>query len=235
MTKLEPYGIDIWLAAGPVVTAAMGFRYPTRMAVIRLPSGGLFVWSPIALGPDLAKELHILGPVTDIVAPNALHDTFLSEWATAFPGAALHAAPGLAAKRPDLSFSSTLSEDIPAHWADSVDHVVVGGNAITTEVVFFHSQSRTALFTDLLQQFPKSWFGGWRRFLARLDLMTEPEPAVPRKFRVAFTDRKTARQALKRILDWPVEQVVMAHGTPVRQEGAAFLRRAFRWLGVDRV
>ena len=35
------------------------------------------------------------------------------------------------------------------------------------------------LFTDLIQLFPPGWFGGWREIVARLDLMTESEPAVP--------------------------------------------------------
>ena len=43
------------------------------------------------------------------------------------------------------------------------------------------------LFTDLLQQFPPDWFHGWRALIARLDLMTAPEPSTPRKFRAAFT------------------------------------------------
>lgn len=234
MTSLEPFGKGLWLAEGPMVTAAMGFRYPTRMAVIRLQDGGLFIWSPVALAPDLAAQVRALGPVRHIVAPNALHDTFLAQWAAAYPEAALHAAPGLAGQRPDLSFSSTLSEGPPEAWADVIDQVVVGGNAITTEVVFFHRESGTVLFADLIQQFPRSWFRGWRSILARLDLMTGPEPAVPRKFRMAFTDRKLARRAVSRILDWPAGQVVMAHGTPVRRDGAAFLRRAFRWLRVAR-
>ncbi len=45
---LQPFGEEIWLADGSIAMVA-GFRYPTRMAVIRLADGGLFVWSPIQL------------------------------------------------------------------------------------------------------------------------------------------------------------------------------------------
>jgi hypothetical protein len=106
----------------------------------------------------------------------------------------------------------------------------MAGNRITTEVVFFHRPSATVLFTDLLQQFPPGWFRGWRALAARLDLMTGPEPAVPRKFRAAFVDRRAARAALARVLAWPSSKVVMAHGRPVEREGQAFIARAFRWL-----
>ena len=56
-------------------------------------------------------------------------------------------------------------------------------------MVFFHLKSGTVLFTDLIQQLPASLFSGWRALVAKLDLMVGPEPSVPRKFRVAFTNR----------------------------------------------
>ena len=77
---------------------------------------------------------------------------------------------------------------------------------------------------------PSGWFKGWRALIARLDLMTAAEPTVPRKFRVAFTDRRAARESLRRILAWPTEKVIIAHGPPITDDGQAFLRRAFRWL-----
>jgi hypothetical protein len=107
---------------------------------------------------------------------------------------------------------------------------VVGGNRITTEVVFFHRASGAVLFTDLLQQYPRGWFKGWRGLIAGLDLMTGPEPAVPRKFRAAFADRRAARMTVERILQWPAQSVLMAHGAPVTSDAPAFLSRAFRWL-----
>jgi hypothetical protein len=115
-------------------------------------------------------------------------------------------------------------------WAGEIDQVLVPGNLITAEVVFFHHKSGTVLFTDLIQQFPDHWFSGWRAIVARLDLMVGPEPRVPRKFRNTFVNRRAARAALTRILAWPAEKVLMAHGTPIEEDGRAFIRRAFRWL-----
>jgi len=136
----------------------------------------------------------------------------------------------LPAKRRDLRIDSVLNATPHPGWRGQVDQVVFAGNKITEEVVFFHAASGTALFADLLQQLPGDWFRGWRRLVARLDLMTGDEPAVPRKFRLAFADKPAARAALARVMAWPVERVVMAHGTPVTGDGLAFLRRAFAWL-----
>lgn len=227
---LQQFGPGIWLADGPVVTAAAGFHYPTRMAVIRLVGGGLFVWSPVALSEELRGELVALGEVRFLIPPNSLHHVFLADWLRAWPEAKVYAPPGLREKRPDIRFDGDLGDAPITEWKDDLDQVVMRGNRITTEVVFFHHPSRTALFTDLIQQFRPGWFKGWRALVARLDLMVAPEPSVPRKFRLAFTDKQAASAAVERVLSWPAEKVVMAHGEPVTSDGVAFLRRAFAWL-----
>ena len=227
---LKEFGPNIWIADGTEVVAAMGFHYPTRMAVIRLANGDLFIWSPTALTATLCAAVDRLGPVRHLVAPNSLHHVFLPDWKLAYPEALVYAAPGLRQKRKDIVFDRDLSETPEASWAGEIDQAVMNGNAITTEVVFFHLSSGTVLFTDLLQRFPADWFTGWRGIVVKLDLMVAPEPTVPRKFRVAFTQRKAARVALSRILSWPAQKVLMAHGTPVTEGGQVFLRRAFAWL-----
>ena len=226
---LEPLALGIWSANGTEAAVA-GFRYPTRSLIMRLSTDDLLIWSPVALSGDLKAEIDALGEVRHLVAPNSLHHLFLAEWKAAYPQATLYAAPGLAARRPDLAFDAELSDAPPAAWAGEIDQVVVRGNAITAEVVFFHRPSRTAIFTDLIQHFPRGWFTGWRALVARLDLMTADEPQVPRKFRAAFTDRRAARASIQRMLDWPTQKVVMAHGPVIERDGQAFLARTFRWL-----
>ena len=226
---LEPFADDIWIADGGAVTAIAGFHYPTRMAVIRLDDGGLFVWSPVALTPALRDAVAALGGVRCIVAPNALHHMFISEWAAAFPDAALYAAPGLRAARKDIVFTGDLADEAPAAWAGQIDQVIIR-NTIADEVVFFHRKSGAVLFTDMLQQMPRGWYKGWRALVAKLDRMTGSEPQTPNKFRMAVRDRAAARAALARIRAWPARSVLMAHGAPVRENGADFIARAFAWL-----
>ncbi|MBV2358983.1 DUF4336 domain-containing protein [Thalassococcus sp. CAU 1522] len=227
---LSSSGPDLWIADGPPITAAAGFHYPTRMAVARLADGGLWLWSPVAFDAALRDAVAALGPVAHLVAPNALHHMALADWAAAFPDARLHAAPGLRAKRAELAWTDDLGADPHPGWAGQIDQAVFP-NAIAPEIVFFHRASGTALFTDLLQQMPPGWYRGWRGLVARLDGMTGPEPAVPRKFRLAARPRAGARAALAQIAAWPVETVLMAHGNPVTRDAPGFLRRAFRWLG----
>ncbi|MEO3999908.1 DUF4336 domain-containing protein [Mesorhizobium sp. CAU 1732] len=227
---LQEFGPNIWIVEGPAVTAAAGFRYPTRMAVIRLTNGHLVIWSPTALSDELRAEVDTLGAIRYLVPPNSLHHTFLGDWQRTYPDAKVYAPPGLRENRKDIRFDADFADGPIGAWAGEIDYAIMWGNRITTEVVFFHRQSGTAIFTDLIQQFPRGWFKGWRALVARLDLMTAAEPTVPRKFRVAFTDRRAAREALRYILAWPTERVIIAHGPPITDDGEAFLRRAFRWL-----
>ncbi len=229
MTALQPFGTDIWTAEGPVVSF-YGFPYPTRMVAIRLTNGDLFVWSPVALTRELKAEIDTLGPVAYLVSPNKLHYFFLAEWKATYPEARLYAPPGLAQKRKDLRFDATLNDTPESAWAADIDQVHMGGSFALTEIVLFHRGSSTAIFADLIQNFPPGWFKGWRGFVARLDGITASDPGAPREWRFSFRNRKIAREALARILAWEPEQVIIAHGGMVRQDGAAFIRKAFRWL-----
>src|SRR5262245_57225067 len=116
MAVLEQFGSNIWSATGPTV-ASLGFRYPTRMAIIRLSDGGLFLWSPVAVSAELRDQIDLLGEVRLLVTPNSLHHLFLQEWRAAYPNAVLYAAPGLRERRSDIVFDGDLGDEPPQAWA----------------------------------------------------------------------------------------------------------------------
>jgi Domain of unknown function (DUF4336) len=212
------------------VTSFYGFPYSRRMAVIRLSDGSLFIWSPVALSTALRAAVDTLGPVRHLVSPNALHHLFLPEWSSAYPEARLYASPRLRRKRRDLSFDAELGDAPEPAWAGDIDQVVLHGSFALTEIVFFHRRSRTALFADLIQNFPRDWFKGWRGVAARLGGIVAPHPSAPSDWRSSFVNRRAARVALASVLAWPIERVVIAHGVLPMGGGAAFVRRAFAWL-----
>jgi hypothetical protein len=226
---LLQFGPEIWIADGPV-TSFHGFPYPTRMAVIRLSNGSLFVWSPVALSDSLSASINALGQVRHLVAPNALHRLFLGAWKSAYPAARLYASPRLRRKREDLSFDAELSDAPEPEWAADIEQVVVLGSFALTEVVFFHRAARTALFADLIQNFPRDWFKGWRGFVARHGGIVAPNPGIPIDWRLSFLNRRAARLSLDKVLAWPIERVLIAHGDLPAGDGATFVRRAFTWL-----
>ncbi len=229
---IEPllqFGREIWMADGPV-TPFYGFPYSTRMAVIRLSDGGLFVWSPIALSDSLRSAIDALGPVCHLVSPNALHHLFLDEWKSAYPAARLYASPKLRRKRKDLVFDAELDDAPEPEWTADIDQVALHGSFALTEIVFFHRASRTVLFADLIQNFPRDWFRGWRGVLARLGGIVAPNAGAPRDWRTSFLNRRAARTVLSKVLAWPIERVLFAHGDLPATDAAGFVRRAFGWL-----
>lgn len=226
---LREIGPEIWTAEGPAVSF-FGFAYPTRMVAIRLAGGRLLVWSPIPASRELRDALGGLGQVAFIVSPNFLHNVWLPDWKIAFPVARLFAPPGLQRRRPDIEFAGELSSISSPEWAAEVDQVAFEGSVAMTEIVFLHRASRTAIFGDLLQNFPRDWFPGWRGWIARLDGIVAPNCGAPRDLRLSFLWRERARKSLQKILDFAPRRVVIAHGDMAMENGEAFIRHGFRWL-----
>jgi hypothetical protein len=103
--------------------------------------------------------------------------------------------PRVCGRSARICLSTWISVTRPSRNAAEIDQVAVRGSFLT-EMVFFHRQSRTAIFADLVQNFPPSWFGGWRSVLARLDGICEPNPGAPREWRFTFFNRRAARASL---------------------------------------
>ena len=104
---LEKIDTDVWLTEGPIVDFH-GFPYPTRSIIIRLPDGALWVWSPVALTPELKAEVDALGPVAHLVSPNKIHHLYLTGWHEAYPDAKLWGPASTIRKRKDLPFQPPL-------------------------------------------------------------------------------------------------------------------------------
>ena len=130
-----------------------GLEVGTRMTVMRLADGRLLLHSPVALTPDLRRELDALGRVCFVVAPNRVHHLYAGKVAEAYPGAQLWVAPGLERKRPDLVYVAVLGDEAPAPWKGEVDQVFFRGRPYENEVVFFHRASRTLILCDLAFNF----------------------------------------------------------------------------------
>jgi hypothetical protein len=148
---VEAWSDGIWLAEAPL--RFFGLPLGTRMTVVRLPDGGLFVHSPVALTSTLAAEIDALGRVHHVVSPNELHHLWLGDAHAAWPDARLWAPPGLAQKRPELPFAAPLGDAAPDAWAGALEQGLVRGSRWMEEVVFFHPASRTLRVGDLCQHF----------------------------------------------------------------------------------
>lgn len=226
---LEEFGPSLYAADGPTVSF-LGFPYPTRMALARLAGGDLWVWSPIALTPELARAVDSLGPVHHVVSPNKIHHLFLKEWAERWPDARLHAPPGLARRRRDLDFAGELGDAPPVAWADEIDQTIFRGSLAMEEVVFFHRASRTAIFGDLIQRHDPATAVGLKGAVMRLDGLVGERGSAPREWRATFLFRRRARAARARVLAWEPERLLIAHGACAPEGATPIVARALAWM-----
>ena len=226
---LVEFGPSIYIADGPTVSF-YGFPYPTRMAVVRLADGSVWVWSPVALTDELFDAVKAIGPVRHIVSPNKIHHIFLAEWAKRWPEARLYAPPGLAKRKPHLHFDAEL-DDVPnPAWATDIDQVIFRGSFAMEEVAFFHIASRTAIVCDLIQRHPEAKMEGWKGMLMRADSLVGVHGSTPREWRASFIRRKKARAAREKVLSWNPERLLIAHGECAQTEAKTIIDEALSWI-----
>ena len=207
-----------------------GFPYPTRMAVARLSDGNVWVWSPIALTRDLADEVQSIGPVRYIVSPNKLHHLFLQAWADRWPEARLYAPPGLAGKKAALHVYAELDDQPNPSWEADIDQVVFRGSFAMAEVAFFHRASRTAIIGDLIQRFSDEHISGWKGTVMRLSGLVGEPGSTPRDWRASFLRHGPARAALRKVLEWNPERLLIAHGSCAQAGAANIIAAALSWI-----
>ena len=227
---LKPVAPEIWVVDGGSIRF-YGMPFPTRMTVIRLASGELFIHSPVALAGDLRAEVSALGPVRYLVAPNWIHYAWVRDWQQAFPESLSWASPGVRARAlgrgVDIAFDAELGDEAPPEWAGQIDQVVAD-SGWHREVVFFHRASRTLVLTDLIENLEPQHLPWWFRLLARAGGVLAPEGGMPRDMALSFRRRRAhLRDVVERMLSWKPERVIIAHGRCFEHDGEAVLRRAF--------
>lgn len=220
--RLTPLAEDLWGTEHDLfMNGVVHFR--GRMTVVRLSSGELLLHSVVPIDDALARELEALGPVAHIVAPNLLHHVHLGAAIERYPDAMIWGVPGLPDKRSDLRFDALLGRDT-SPWSEELVPLAIDGIPWATETVFFHPRTGTLVVTDLVFNIHevRGWItpwvlrmaGAYRRF------------AQSRLLRRAIRDPEAASASVERMLAWPIERVVMAHGHVVDTDAHARLSTA---------
>lgn len=148
---------------------------PIRMTVVKLSTGGLLIYAPVAPTPEciqLVKELVTLhGDVKYIILPTVSgleHKVFVGPFARCFPNAQVFVAPNqwsfpLNLPLSWLGFPPKRTQVLPqdstqAPFASEFDYAVLSidlGRGPFGEVAFCHKRSRTLLVTDSVLSVPE--------------------------------------------------------------------------------
>lgn len=230
---LKPVDDDIWVVDGPSIKF-YGMPFPTRMVVVRLQNGGLWLHSPVQPDAKILTALTALGPVQHLIAPNWLHFASLTAWKHLYPKAQCWVAPGVVAraakKDMPLHVDHHLTSETPEVWAEDLDQMIFGGSRVHREAVFFHYASKTLILTDLIENLESQHVAKWRLPILKFAGIKHPDGKAPIDLRWTFRkNRAQARAAAEALLAWHPERVIMAHGRWYDRNGEAELRRAFRW------
>lgn len=220
---LTRFDEDIWIEAREA--RFLGLETGTRMTVVRLTGGGLFVHSPVALDDATRAAVNELGEVRAVVAPSVFHHLHVGDWMRDYPQAVFGACPGLEWKRTDLSFSFVIADEPHATWEGELEQVYFSARR-ENEVVFFHRRSRTMICSDALLNLSHHP-ARTTRMVARL--MGNRSPGAGWPERLMIRDRGLARRQLDRMLTWDIDKIVLAHGDLVERNGREVLRRAYAW------
>jgi hypothetical protein len=224
---MEAIGGDIWYVRGADFPLPGGARMPLGSTVVRLPDRTLLIYAPIGFDAASVAAINAAGVVAHVVAPNLFHHLFLKDALANWPGATLHAPPGLAAKRPDLPPARPVSADDPA-LGGVLDAVHLAGAPVVDETVLFHRPSATLLCGDLVFN-----LGAPANLSSRIVFTVmgvNGHLAQSRAWRFFRKDRDALRAALDRVLAWPLARLAPCHGAPTpvtAREFSAVLQRAY--------
>lgn len=229
---LQSFAENVWIADGPEVLD-MGIMFTTRMVVVRLSDGSVWVNSPVPASFETLSRITALGPIRYLVAATPRHVWRLDGWHTLFPDAQLWAprASPFTLKKGRLPFTGILSETPKQGWVDDFDQLAFKGSPLLEEVIFFHKESRTLILDDLIQTHSMAKGRPLQNVLVRLSGVASPHGGVGIDIRMSFTNRGLARRSLEKLLSWDFDKLIIAHGPCVETNAKPFVERAFQWLG----
>ena len=230
MSRLEWLGDDILVVDGPVAIDLVVVPYTTRMTIVRLGNGDLWVASPVKSSFEALAEITDLGPVRHLVSPTPRHYWRLEPWHQLFPEAQLWTSRTsiFTLGRPTLP-TATLGDEPPAAWADDLDQASLHGALGFNEVVFLHRATGTLLVEDLLQSHLHHPGKPLVNAIVRFGGLSDPG-GVARDIRAAIRDKDAARAWAERVLSWDFDRLIMAHGPVILAGAKGYVEQSFEWL-----
>ena len=232
----KPMGPQIGIIDGPFeYLTVSGVRLPlpftTRMTIVCLTNGDLFLHSPIKFDEALGNDLLGLGTVRHLVSPNQFHYAHIGEWWKIFPDAitwaSQHVRQRARARHIDVTFTRDLGVNAPEEWRRDIDQTLFPGGYFK-EFIFFHKASKTLILTDTiinieLNKMPEPW-----RTATKLTGMYHPRGQIFFGMRLPLLlQRWKAKAAIAKIHSWQPERILLSHGRCFESHGDEVIKRIF--------
>jgi hypothetical protein len=224
-----------------------------RGTLVKLQTGNVAVFSPVALTDDVRAKTKSLGPVKYIVAPDIEHHIFISTWAKEYPEAELIGMEGLPEKRESdpatkgfkfahvfsakNKLDMTISPEFDAEFSYEYFH-----SHVNKELVFLHKPTKTMIEADLVfnlpatEQFSKTGVSAQSGILTKIFggiMNTRGEATWHKRFlwyAAGGKDRKGFAESVKRINAWDYDRVIPCHGDVIETGGKAKIQNVTSWF-----
>jgi len=221
-----------------------------RGTIVRLQSGALAVFSPVALTDDVKRKVSELGEVKYIAALDAEHHIFLGPWHQAYPTALVLGPETLPEKRDKQN-----NEKVPFAFVFRKDEAITSiapefdaefeweyvPSHINKEIVFHHKPTKSLITADLMfnlpatEQFSKSGVSPKSGILTKIfgAMQSTAGTAIWQKrtiwYGTSSGDRPAFNQSVSKITKWNFERIIACHGDVIEGEGKGIFEKVFGW------
>lgn len=216
---------NVWVVQKPFTLYRQNIG--SRMTIVRLRDGQLWLHSPVKLSSEEHLALTNLGPIAHLVAPNLMHHLALPEYVQTYPEAQVYGPRGFEGKRPDIAFKA-LHKTPTVCWRGEIEFLEVEGSPDLNELVFLHLESRTLIVADLALHL-HHFSGPIGALLARAN-QSYKTFGPSRICKMYIKDERKLAGSIQKLLQWDFDRVILSHGEILERGGREKIRSAYSWL-----
>lgn len=230
-----------------------------RGTIVKLTSGALAVFSPVALTPEVKVKLTELGgKLSYIVAPDIAHHLFVSQWAAEFPDAKIIGPEGLPEKRAKTKGDPMIGNEafffvfkggeaakkearISDEFDADFDYEYVDAHP-NKELVFFFRPDRVLIEADLMFNLPAvEQYSRVPEAERAQSLIARWFPSVQSTqgdakgqkrflwYLLSSQNRSGFNESVQRINKWDFTTVIPCHGDTIEGDGKEVFEKVFEW------
>lgn len=226
-----------------------------RGTVVKLQSGNLAVFSPVALTNTVKEQLRSFGngDIKYITALDQEHHIFIEEWLKAYPSAKVIAPETLPAYRDKQDYTKIPQENwllynkadkagfsVSEEFDKEFDMEYVHAHA-NHELVFNHKPSKTLIEADFLfnlpatEQMSKTGIDPTAGLLTRLFIAinnTQGSAIWQKRFLwygISAGDRPSYNDSVQKINKWDFDRIIPCHGDVIERDGKGIFQKVMEW------
>lgn len=230
------------------------FKVGGRATIVKLQTGALAVFSPVALTDDVRSKIQSMGNnVKYISAMDIEHHIFITPWAKAYPQAEVIGVEGLPEKRENdpatkgVKFSHVFTQStkkdmrISEEFDKEFEYEFLHSHP-SKELIYYHKPSKTMIQADFIfnlpayEQYSKSGEAATSGVLTKLFttvMNTRNDITWQRRFVwyvLGSKDRAGFSESVNRMKRWELQRIIPSHGEVIESEAQSVFDKITQWF-----